>query len=207
MNTRTIETRKGIACDVREAGSGPPLLYLHGAGGLFAEEPLLEGLATSFHVVAPEWPGYGEQETEGALEDMLDFALHGWDVIDALTHVHLLPIQIDRVGEVALQRLFGSSEVAPADLDRYAHEAAAQRQAGLDRIEGVGVDARLLQHGHDHVGLKRMVGRDQRGKRGWIRDRHDLLGPCRGAVVAGRFRERGGIIRSERPERRLHVPV
>ncbi len=84
MNTRTIETRKGIACDVREAGSGPPLLYLHGAGGLFAEEPLLEGLATRFHVVAPEWPGYGEQETEGAIEDMLDFALHGWDVIDAL---------------------------------------------------------------------------------------------------------------------------
>jgi pimeloyl-ACP methyl ester carboxylesterase len=35
-------------------------------------------------VLAPEWPGYGEEATEEALEDMLDFALHGWDVVEAL---------------------------------------------------------------------------------------------------------------------------
>ena len=29
-------------------------------------------------------PGYGEQETEHLIEDMLDFALHGWDVVEAL---------------------------------------------------------------------------------------------------------------------------
>ncbi len=88
MNERVVETRKGIACTVREAGEGPPLVYLHGAAGLYAEEPLLDGLARSFHVYAPEWPGYGdkegEQETEEKIEDMLDFALHGWDVVDAL---------------------------------------------------------------------------------------------------------------------------
>ncbi len=54
MNERTIETRKGIACTVREAGEGAPLVYLHGAGGLHAEEPLLDALAGSFHVHAPE---------------------------------------------------------------------------------------------------------------------------------------------------------
>ncbi|MEE2674716.1 MAG: alpha/beta fold hydrolase [Myxococcota bacterium] len=84
MNEHSVETRKGIACTVREAGDGPALLYLHGAGGLYDEEPLLTGLAESFHVFAPEWPGYGEQETEEKIEDMLDFALHGWDVVDAL---------------------------------------------------------------------------------------------------------------------------
>ena len=84
MNEHAVETRKGIACTVREAGDGPPLVYLHGAGGLYDEEPLLDGLAGSFHVYAPEWPGYGEQETEEKIEDMLDFALHGWDVVDAL---------------------------------------------------------------------------------------------------------------------------
>jgi pimeloyl-ACP methyl ester carboxylesterase len=84
MNERTIETRKGITCNVREAGEGPPLVYLHGATGLYPEEPFLDGLAGSFHVFAPEWPGYGEQESEDAIEDMLDFALHGWDVVDAL---------------------------------------------------------------------------------------------------------------------------
>ena len=84
MKEHSIETRKGIAFTARVAGEGPPLLYLHGAGGLYAEEPVLEGLADHFQVFAPEWPGYGEQETEGQIEDMLDFALHGWDMIDAL---------------------------------------------------------------------------------------------------------------------------
>lgn len=84
MRERQLETRRGIAFTLREAGRGPALLFLHGAGGLQPEEPALEALAERFHVLAPEWPGYGEQETEGALEDMLDFALHGWDVVDAL---------------------------------------------------------------------------------------------------------------------------
>ena len=57
MNERTVETRKGIVCTVREAGEGRPLVYLHGAGGLYDEEPLLAGLAGSFQVYAPEWHG------------------------------------------------------------------------------------------------------------------------------------------------------
>ena len=35
-------------------------------------------------VFAPELPGYGESTGEELLEDMLDFTLHGWDVVDAL---------------------------------------------------------------------------------------------------------------------------
>ena len=84
MKARVIETRRGIKSHVREAGDGPPLVYLHGAGGLFPEEPLLERLAETHHVYAPEWPGYGEEEDEERIEDMLDFALHGWDVIECL---------------------------------------------------------------------------------------------------------------------------
>jgi pimeloyl-ACP methyl ester carboxylesterase len=84
MNERTIETRRGIKCRVREAGSGAPLLYLHGAGGLAPEEPLLDALAERFHVFAPVWPGFGEEPGEDLLEDMLDFTLHGWDVAEAL---------------------------------------------------------------------------------------------------------------------------
>jgi pimeloyl-ACP methyl ester carboxylesterase len=90
MSERTIETRRGIACRVRTFGAHahPPdrraIVYLHSALGLMAEEPLLARLAERWPVYAPEWPGYGEQPTEGALEDMLDFALHGWDVVDAL---------------------------------------------------------------------------------------------------------------------------
>jgi pimeloyl-ACP methyl ester carboxylesterase len=48
------------------------------------DNPFLERLAETYHVFAPEWPGYGDSTGEDLLEDMLDFALHGWDVIDAL---------------------------------------------------------------------------------------------------------------------------
>lgn len=84
MSERSIETRRGIKCRVREAGRGAPLLYLHGAGGLLPTEPLLDALAERFHVFAPTWPGFGVESGEDALEDMLDFALHGWDVAEAL---------------------------------------------------------------------------------------------------------------------------
>ncbi|HVP29041.1 MAG TPA: alpha/beta fold hydrolase [Myxococcota bacterium] len=84
MNARTIETRRGCKVRVLEAGSGAPLVFLHGAGGLFPANPFLEKLAERYRVLAPELPGYGESTGEELLEDMLDFALHGWDVVDAL---------------------------------------------------------------------------------------------------------------------------
>jgi len=84
MNARTIETRRGCKVRVFEAGQGVPLVFLHGAGGLFTENPFLEKLAQRYRVFAPELPGYGESTGEDQLEDMLDFTLHGFDVIDAL---------------------------------------------------------------------------------------------------------------------------
>jgi pimeloyl-ACP methyl ester carboxylesterase len=84
MQERRIETKRGLKSRVFEAGQGAPLVFFHGAGGLFKEEPLLERLSARFHVFAPEWPGYGADAGEEKLEDMLDFALHGWDVVDAL---------------------------------------------------------------------------------------------------------------------------
>jgi pimeloyl-ACP methyl ester carboxylesterase len=82
--SRKVTTARGITCEVREYGQGPSLLYLHGATGLAEKEPLLDLLAARYHVYAPVWPGYGEDEGEDLIEDMLDFTLHSWDVIDAL---------------------------------------------------------------------------------------------------------------------------
>jgi pimeloyl-ACP methyl ester carboxylesterase len=48
----------------------------------------LERLADSFRVLAPELPGYGPSTGEDQLEDMLDFTLHGWDVLGALELRH-----------------------------------------------------------------------------------------------------------------------
>ncbi len=84
MKWRAIETKRGARCRVLEGGSGAPLVFFHGAAGLLRDNPFLDELARRYHVVAPELPGYGESTGEDLLEDMLDFTLHGWDVVDAL---------------------------------------------------------------------------------------------------------------------------
>jgi pimeloyl-ACP methyl ester carboxylesterase len=81
---RGVGTRKGTRCRVLEGGSGAPVVFFHGAGGLLPDNPFLDALARQYHVHAPEWPGYGESSGEDLLEDMLDFALHGWDLVEAL---------------------------------------------------------------------------------------------------------------------------
>jgi len=84
MKSRMVETKRGVKVRVFEAGSGVPLVFLHGAGGLFVENLFLDRLAERYHIFAPEFPGYGESSGDELLEDMLDFALHGWDVVTAL---------------------------------------------------------------------------------------------------------------------------
>lgn len=84
MRSRTITTKRGVHIRVFETGSGVPLVFLHGAGGLFAENLFLDRLAERYHVFIPELPGYGESSGEELLEDMLDVTLHGWDVVAAL---------------------------------------------------------------------------------------------------------------------------
>jgi pimeloyl-ACP methyl ester carboxylesterase len=86
MNARMLDTRRGARVRVLEAGpdDGRPVLFLHGVAGLLDEHRFLDLLAGRYRVLAPELPGYGESTGEELLEDMLDFALHGWDVVDAL---------------------------------------------------------------------------------------------------------------------------
>jgi len=121
MKAQTIETRKGARCRVLEAGSGMPVVFFHGAGGLLADNPFLDQLAARYHVFAPELPGYGESTGEELLKDMLDFTLHGWDVVEALglTRPHLVGHSMG--GMIAAEM----AAVAPHDLDRLALVAAA----------------------------------------------------------------------------------
>jgi pimeloyl-ACP methyl ester carboxylesterase len=86
VNPAVIETRKGARIRVLEGGplDGRPLLFLHGVAGLLEEHAFLDLLAGRYRVYAPELPGYGDSTGEELYEDMLDFALHAWDVVTAL---------------------------------------------------------------------------------------------------------------------------
>ncbi len=70
--------------EVLEAGEGPPLLFLHGAGGIVAWEGVLPLLSAKYHVYAPLLPGFGQSTGLDYLEDQFDLFLHGFDVIEAL---------------------------------------------------------------------------------------------------------------------------
>ena len=86
LGSTSVTTARGITSQVLTGGpaGAPPVVAFHGAGGHLADEPLLQRLAERYAVYAPVWPGYGTEAGEELIEDMLDFALHGADVIEAL---------------------------------------------------------------------------------------------------------------------------
>lgn len=83
MDLKTVQTHH-VPVRYFEGGSGPALVFLHGAGGVTADDPLLAELAKTHHVYAPLIPGYGDSEECPEIRDMLDFTLHTWDVVAAL---------------------------------------------------------------------------------------------------------------------------
>ncbi len=85
MKCTTYETMKpGMQVQVFEAGSGAPLVFLHGAGGLLENDPFVNALAEKYCVYAPVLPGFGELEGADDLDDMQSIALHTFDVLAAL---------------------------------------------------------------------------------------------------------------------------
>jgi pimeloyl-ACP methyl ester carboxylesterase len=62
--------------EVMEAGSGPPLLFLHGAGGIPSWDGALPLLARAYRVYAPLLPGFGQSTGLEFLDDQFDLFLH-----------------------------------------------------------------------------------------------------------------------------------
>jgi pimeloyl-ACP methyl ester carboxylesterase len=65
-------------------GEGPPLLFLHAAGGAGAWLPIHATLAERFTVYAPDHPGFAGSDDFGSLRDVEDLAFHYADLIAAL---------------------------------------------------------------------------------------------------------------------------
>ena len=99
-----------------EGGKGEPLVFLHGAGGVLADDPFLAALAQKYHVYAPLTPGYGDSEECGEIRDMLDFTLHTWDVVDALGLKNPIIVGHSMGGMIAAEM----AAIAPHDVSRLA---------------------------------------------------------------------------------------
>jgi len=116
-HTRWLETRRGARVRVLEGGppDGPPLVFLHGLTGLL-DDTFLDLLAERHRVFAPELPGYGDSGGEQLLEDMLDFSLHGWDVLEGLDLIGRRPALVGHSlgGMIAAEMTC----LAPAAIDK-----------------------------------------------------------------------------------------
>ena len=66
------------------AGSGPPLVFLHGAAGAGLWSPALVELAQSFTVYLPSHPGFGTSDWPDWLDGIDDLVFHYRDLIEVL---------------------------------------------------------------------------------------------------------------------------
>jgi pimeloyl-ACP methyl ester carboxylesterase len=72
-------------------GSGPPLLYLHSAGGETEWMPFHELLAQHFTVYLPAHPGFADSKGLEQVRDIYDYA---WHYVDFLAELKLGPLPV-----------------------------------------------------------------------------------------------------------------
>jgi pimeloyl-ACP methyl ester carboxylesterase len=142
VELKTVRTHHTPICYL-EAGSGPALVFLHGAGGVTSEDPFLSALAEKYHVYAPLIPGYGDSEECHEIRDMLDFTLHSWDVVNALglkdpilvghsmggmiaaEMAAVAPREVERLGLIAATGLWLDEHPVPDQFSKLPHELPA----------------------------------------------------------------------------------
>jgi pimeloyl-ACP methyl ester carboxylesterase len=85
LRFETVRTRSG-RLSILEAGTGPPVLCLHGLGGTKASFlPTVAALADSFRVIAVDLPGFGDSgKPIGAPYNSEWFARSAFELLDAL---------------------------------------------------------------------------------------------------------------------------
>jgi pimeloyl-ACP methyl ester carboxylesterase len=114
---------RGLEVAYRRKGSGPPTLFLHGAGATRMWLPFYDRMSTSVDFVAPEHPGYGDTPTPEWLEGFDDLVLHYRDVLDllGLDRIHLVGFSLGGwiAAELAIfypERLKSLTLITPAGL-------------------------------------------------------------------------------------------
>ena len=74
----------GIAVETEIAGTGPPLVFLHGGDYVAQNRAFLDRLARRFRVVAPRHPGFGHTPRPAWFRSVHDIAYLYLDLLDRL---------------------------------------------------------------------------------------------------------------------------
>jgi pimeloyl-ACP methyl ester carboxylesterase len=84
LTERTLGLPRGGRQLVYQAGDGPPLMWLHGLGGIDPALSLLAELARRHSLFAPLSPGWSDLAELAEIDDVHDLAIYYDDVLDAL---------------------------------------------------------------------------------------------------------------------------
>jgi pimeloyl-ACP methyl ester carboxylesterase len=74
----------GVKIDLREAGEGRPLLFLHGVEGVDPEAPWFRGLAAQHRLIVASPPGFGHSERPEEFRTIADLAYFHLELADQL---------------------------------------------------------------------------------------------------------------------------
>jgi pimeloyl-ACP methyl ester carboxylesterase len=105
-----------------QAGSGAPVLFLHGAAGVPPWGAFFDSLAARYEVWLPEHPGFGTDKHASKIRNIADLAMYYLDFLDTLDGpVHLIGHSLGgwTAAEIAVRncaRLKSVTLIAPAGL-------------------------------------------------------------------------------------------
>src|ERR1700733_1535255 len=74
----------GTSIEMLVAGSGPPLVFLHGIDYFAQHKLFLDALTQKFHVIAPRHPGFGNSPRPAWMRSVGDLAYLYLDLLDRL---------------------------------------------------------------------------------------------------------------------------
>ena len=124
-------TIAGCSVNVMRGGKGPPLLFLHGAGGAGVWLPFMEKLSERYDVIVPDHPGFGRSDTPEWLDDIGDLAFFYLDFLEALDldDVHLVGNSLGGwiAAEIAIRNTAAAAHADAGRRGRPARQRACRR--------------------------------------------------------------------------------
>jgi pimeloyl-ACP methyl ester carboxylesterase len=128
---RSIEVN-GATISYLRGGTGEPLLFLHGAGGIADWAPWMDKLAAHYDLSVPDHPGWGRSEMPEWFDNVHDLAYFYLDFMDAL-NLRAVNVAGNSIGgwiacEIAVRNTKHLKTMTLVD-------PAGLRVAGLDRFD------------------------------------------------------------------------
>src|SRR5437870_3773470 len=74
LTARIVDLRPDLSITLTEAGTGRPVLILHGGGGPFTVAGIADHLAATMHTITPTHPGWNGTERPDWLAGISDIA-------------------------------------------------------------------------------------------------------------------------------------